>query len=149
MTVGSSDNVYKSWNPLSPLWLMIGNEHKDYVKWETFFFLRLAYFAVDKRGLIWFFAGQKHVYGCIHMVHVCMNLWLVTYLWSAHLFSFWCNSLFCAFCLHFQNYNRTLYLYEVVPCTFICIFISFTPLLPHTVCIQILTFYTYDVQRWY
>lgn len=149
MTVGSSDNVYKSWNPLSPLWLMIGNEHKDYVIWETFFFLRLAYFAVDKRGLIWFFVGQEHVYGCINMVHVCMNLWLVTYLWSAHLFSFWCNSLFCAFCLHFQNYNRTLYLYKVVPCTFICIFISFTLLLPHTVCIQILTFYTYDVQRWY
>lgn len=149
MTVGSSDNVYKSWNPLSLLWFMIGNEHKDYVIWETFFFLRLAYFAVDKRGLIWFFAGQEHVYGCINMVHVYMNLWLVTYLWSAHLFSFWCNSLFCAFCLHFQNYNRTLYLYKVVPCTFICIFISFTPLLPHTVYIQILTFYTYDVQRWY
>lgn len=60
--MGSSDNVYKSWNPLSLLWLMIGNEHKDYVIWETFFSLRLAYFAVDKRGLIWFFAGQEHMF---------------------------------------------------------------------------------------
>lgn len=117
---------------------------------RNFFFLKISILCSRQERAYLIFCGTgTHVYGCINMVHVCMNLWLVTYLWSAHLFSFWCNSLFCAFCLHFQNYNRTFYLYKVVPCTFICIFISFTPLLPHTVCIQILTFYTYDVQRWY
>lgn len=98
MTVGSIDNVYKSWNPLSPLWLMIGNEHKDYVIWETFFFLRLDILCSRQERAYLIFCGTgTHVYGCINMVHVCMNLWLVTYLWSAHLFSFWCNSLFCIF----------------------------------------------------
>lgn len=117
---------------------------------RNFFFLKISILCSRQERAYLIFCGTgTHVYGCINMVHVGMNLWLVTYLWSVHLFSFWCNSLFCAFCLHFQNYNGTIYLYKVVPCTFICIFISFTPLLPHTVYIQILTFYTYDVQRWY
>lgn len=65
---------------------------------RNFFFLKISILCSRQERAYLIFCGTgTHVYGCINMVHVCMNLWLVTYLWSAHLFSFWCNSLFCIF----------------------------------------------------
>lgn len=76
---------------------------------RNFFFLKISILCSRQERAYLIFCGTgTHVYGCINMVHVGMNLWLVTYLWSAHLFSFWCNSLFCAFCFAFSKLQQEI-----------------------------------------
>lgn len=48
---------------------------------RNFFFLKISILCSRQERAYLIFCGTgTHVYGCINMVHVCMNLWLVTYL---------------------------------------------------------------------